>query len=332
MNFQTKHITIFILGVLLTLVFYLKPPAFERIVNIQNYLITVGGIISALVIAYFSAKIFNLKIERENRQTEIDKLGYRLTGFRQLLYFVMKSRDFWLKYNDIKKFKMKYPDLNRQRLTSIGEDKLKYEFYFEQTEISQNTIALYTAMEIIYDIDEIKSDSWAFERTIIERYNIDDLSKYLEPCNQIWYFLEGRYAKHGVGLFDDEGLSIIFTEKFQEKISIADINMKGKDFHRVLLANLGSEFYEFVIPKMIELIKQNTGIPNELRKTFYSLLAIMVFGVIFPLILMSISVNSFLNIRLTLIFVNLTILSLVFFLFEFYSLLKDEIDTNKKNI
>ena len=57
----------------------------------------------------------------------------------------------------------------------------------------------------------------------------------------------------------------------------------------------------------------------------------MLFGVLLPIILQSISVNKCIDTTLTLIFVNLTTLSLVYFLFEFYDLLKDEIDTNKKS-
>jgi hypothetical protein len=331
MKKYTKYITLITIGLILTILFWKYPAPHDRILNIQNYLITVGGIISAFVIAYLSAKIFNIKTDRDNRQTQIDKLGERLTAFRQLLYFVMHSRDFWVRYNDIAKFKKEYPGFDYERLRGSGEDPLRYKFHLEQTEISQGTISLYTAMEAIYDKEEKFLIPWAYERTATERYNIDDLAKYHEPCNQIWYYLDGRYAKHGVGLFNDEGLNRMDIENFQERLSIADIRQKGKDFHRVLLASLGSEFYEFVIPKMAELINQNTGVPKGLLKTFYSLLSIMLFGVLLPIILQSISVSKCTDTTLTLIFVNLTTLSLVYFLFEFYDLLKDEIDTNKKS-
>jgi hypothetical protein len=243
----------------------------------------------------------------------------------------MHSRDFWVRFNDIAKFKKEYPDFDYERLRGSDEDPLRYKFHLEQTEISQGTIALYTAMEAIYDNKEKYLVPWAYERTATERYDINDLSKYHEPCNQIWYYLDGRFAKHGKGLFNDEGLNIMDKENFQERLSIADIRHKGKDFHRLLLASLGSEFYEFVIPKMAELINQNTGVPKGLLKTFYSLLSIMLFGVLLPIILQSISVSNCINTTLTLIFVNLTTLSLVYFLFEFYDLLSEEINTNKKS-
>jgi hypothetical protein len=325
-----KHITIGLVGFVLTFLFVNYPAPSDRILNIQNYLITVGGIISAFVIAYLSAKIFSIKTDRDNRQIKIDKLGERLTAFRQLLYFVMKSHDFWAKYNDIAKFKKKYHGMNYERLRASGDDELKRKFWMEETEISHNTISLYTAMEAIYGDTEQVMIPWAYDKAIIIKYTIDDLSKYYEPSNQIWYYLEGRYSKHGRGLFNDTGLMPLYTQNFRELLPKADIKHKGKDFHRELLADLGSEFYEFVIPKMAGLINENTGIPLGLLKTFYSLLAIMLFGVLLPIILQSLLVSDCLNISLTLLLVNLTTLSLLNFLFEFYDLINEELHPIKR--
>lgn len=324
-----KHITIGLVGLALTFIFVKYPAPAERILNIQNYLITVGGIISAFVIAYLSANILSIKTNRDNRQREINKLGDRLTAYRQLLYFVMKSHDFWTKYGDIAKFKKKYPGMNYERLRGSGEDELRQKFWLEETEISHNTISLYTAMEAIYGDTEQGMIPWAYDKAVTIKYTIYDLSKFYEPSNQIWYYLEGRYAKHGRGLFNDTGLMPLFTQNFRELLPKADIKHKGKDFHRKVLADLGTEFYEFVIPKMSGLITENSGIPTGLLKTFYSLLAIMVFGVLLPIILQSLLVSDRLNIFMTLLFVNLTTLSLLNFLYEFYDLLYDELHPNK---
>ncbi len=330
MNRFVKYGILILVGLVLTYFFWRFPAPDDRILNIQNYLITVGGIMSAFIIAYLSAKLFSLKTDRTNRQIQIDKLGERLTAFRQLMYFIMKSNDFWSRYSHIAKFKKEYPNFDYYHLRGDGEDELRQRFWLDEKEISQNTISLYTAMEAIYDSEDRSLVPWAYDKTAHCRYTIDDLSKYHEPSNQLWYYLDGRYAKHGKGLFNDEGLSVLFQENYKALLPIADIKQKGKDFHRLVIAALGTEFYEYVIPKMAELINQNSGIPKGLLKTFYSLLSIMFFGVILPLILQSVLVSKCLNSTLTLIFVNLTTLSLLYFLFEFYDLLKEEIETNKK--
>lgn len=332
MNQTIKYQILIVVGLVLTLLFLNYPAPDDRILIIQSYLITVSGVISAFVIAYLSAKLFNLKTDRDTRQVQIDKLGDRLTAFRQMMYFIMKSSDFWIRYSDIKSFKNKYPNFDYYRLRGVGDDELRKKFWFEEEEISHNTITLYLAMEVIYGKEDNAFLPWAYDRTATCRYTIDDLSKYHEPSNQIWYFLEGRYAKHGKGLFNNEGLSMLFQENFKELLARADLKHKGKDFNRHIIADLGTEFYEYVIPKMVELINQNTGIPKSLLKTFYSLLSIMLFGVIMPLVLQSILVSASLNSFLTLSFVGLTTLSLLYFLFEFYDLLKDELNTNRTDI
>lgn len=323
-----KIIILLFLFSILSLLFFRYPAPHERILNIQNYLITVGGIISAFIIAYLSAKIFNIKTDRENRQIQIDILAKRLTAFRRLLYFVMHSRDFWIKYDDIAKFKKEYPGLDYSRIRGDGNDHLRDKF-FEQNNISHNTINLYLSMEEIYNSKDQQFVPWAYEKIYTEKYTIEDLSKYHEPCNQIWYYLDGRFPKHGVGRFNDEGLSMLFTENFKELLPIASIKQKGKDFHRLILSALGSEFYEIVIPEMALLINQNTGVPKGIIKTFIALICIMTFGVLLPIILQSTMVSIQIDTCLTLSLVILTTLSLVYFLLEFYDLLYDEIHTNK---
>lgn len=331
MKALSKYITIGASGILLVGLFSKYPAPASRVLNIQNYLITVGGIISALVIAYLSAKIFNTKAERDNVQKQIDQLGERLTAYRQLLYFVMKSQQFWIKYDDVAKFKKKYPGLTFENMRTFPINDLSRRFWLEESEISHNTISLYTAMEAIYGFDEPTMPPWAYEKNISFNYSINDLLKYLEPSNQIWYYLEGRFSKHGIGLFNDTGLMPLYNQNFRELLSKADVTLKDKDFHREILADLGTKFYEILIPRMIDLIKENSGIPKSLLKTFYSLMTIMFFGVLLPLILQSISVPEQVDVFLTLSFVILTTLSLINFLFEFYFLLFEELHPNQRN-
>lgn len=323
-----KQIILAAIGILLATLFISIPAPADRMLNLQNYLITVGGIISAFVIAYLAAKIFNIKSDRESRQKEIDKLTDRLTAFRKILYYVMHSRDFWVRYEDIAKFKKTYPELTYGMLRDSETEAVPEEFWAVQ-KISRSTITLYLAMEEIYD--EKRKGSfipYAYDRMASFKYTLDDLAKFFDPTNQLWFYLDGRFAKYGKGLFNDEGLYQPLKENFREELPLADIKENGKDFHRLLLAKLGTEFYEYVIPKMWELIKHNSGIPITLLKTFYSLLAIMIFGVLFPIILQSIKVPNAIDVFLTLSFVLCTSLSLVYFLLEFYDLLHDELHPN----
>jgi hypothetical protein len=326
-----NEIVIGIIGVLLAIPLFVFPAPSDRILNIQNYLITVGGIISAFVIAYLSGKIFNLRTERENRQVKINKYGRKLTTFRRLLFYVMHSRNFWVYYDDISKFKKKYPHLNYERLHGQGEDELRRAFWLDEKDLESSTVDLYLAMEAIYGDLDAPGIPWALDKSVSFDYSLDDLTKYHDPSNQIWYYLDGRYGKHGAGRFNDEGIWVLYEKYIPDTFSKISSKFKGKDFHRLILAEIASKFYGQYIPKMYELIQKNTGIPRSLIITFYSLLSIMLFGVMLPIFIQSLSITIGLNIFLTLFFVWATIVSILKFIFDFFKFLDDDVHVVKNS-
>lgn len=328
---KRKFIIVILSGLVLTWLFFKTPAPAERILNIQNYLITVGGIISTFVIAYLSAKIFNLRAERENRQIKIDELSDKLTDFRRLLYYVMSSREFWAHYEDIKKFRQKYPNLTYASLHGdpLSEDA---KAVWNDEELSPSTIDLYCSMMAIYGEPDIaKARIWANDKSVSFHYSIDELKSFWDPCNQIWYYLDGRYSKHGRGRFTDNGMNPIWAPYVKDLLPKIDLKFKGADFHREIVAAIGSDFYEYGIPTLIKLLKRNTGVPPVLVKTFFSLIAIMTFGVIFPLIIQSINISDKLNILSTLTCVLLTVLSLIMFLFDFIQFLYEDVHIVQKS-
>ena len=335
MREKASYLILGLFGLTVGILFIIYPAPADRILNIQNYLITVGGIISAFVIAYLSSKIFNLRSERIARQNEIDKYSDKLTLFRRLLYYVMKSRDFWNHYGDISKFKNKYTGLNYERLHRQGEgiDKLASKFWLDETVLSSSTIDLYCAMESISGSVEPEAGymlPWQVDKAARFNYSLDEISKYFDPANQIWYYLDGRYAKYGKGNFNDSGIWILYKNEVSDIITRLNHKYQGQDFHRRILAEIATEFYEINLPRLYDLTRQNVGVPKTLIKTINSLLFIMLFGVLLPIILQSINVSHAVNISITLIFVWLTSLGLLNFMFDFYRFLNDEVHLTKE--
>ena len=337
MKDRISNILLGLFGLLVGVLLFLFPAPADRILNIQNYLITVGGIISAFVIAYLSSKIFNLRSERAARQIEIDKFSDKLTQFRRLLYYVMKSRDFWNYYDHIAKFKKQYNGLTYERLHRQSEEKdeLATKFWLNETELSSNTVDLFCAMESIAgsaDPEPGYMMTWHVDKAVRFDYSLDQLSQYFDPCNQIWYYLEGRYAKHGQGRFNDTGIWIIYKNDVSDLMARLNSKYKGQDFHRTILAEIATSFYEIDLPRLYELTRQNVGVPKSLLRTFNSLFFIMFFGVLLPIILQSLNVNDCINVTLSLIYVWLTSLGLLNFMFDFYKFINNEVHlTTDKN-
>lgn len=318
----------------------LAPAPPDRILNVQNYLITVGGIISAFVISYLAAKVFEVRRERIVRKSEIDGLAEKLTLFRRLLFYVMKSHDFWVHYDHISAFKKKYPDLDYARLHTMHEDPAKddptQKEFFEyiskpEVKLSYNTIDLYLAMEaVVGRSDPSGSISWIYDRNASFNYSLPMLSTYYNPCGQIWYFLEGRFGKHGAGRFNDIGLWAGFESDARDCISRIEPKFRGQDFHREILASLATDFHEVHLPRLYTLISENIGIPKILLTAFRSLFIMMLFGVLFPIVLQSLKVTDNVNVTLTLFFVWVTSIALLTFILDFFQFVNDEVEVVKQ--
>ena len=137
-------------------------PKEERIASIQTSLISVGGVISAFAIAYLSSKLFSIRQERINRKAEIDILADKLTQFRRLAYYLVKSESFWKKYQDIKLFKQKYSGLDFEDicLPSEKSDARTEEYWNKEQGISKQTISLYLSLEAIAGNYRSKNEYW----------------------------------------------------------------------------------------------------------------------------------------------------------------------------
>jgi hypothetical protein len=323
-----KYLALLLVAIILVGLLISSPAPIDRIINIQNYLITASGIFTGIVIAYLASKLFSIKQERSVRQVEIDKLSEKLTSYRRILYAVMNSHSFWVRFDDIRKFDQKYPTLNFESLHSEGvEDELSSQFWLDEKEISHTTVDLFKAMEAIYGGNpDGHGDYWVYQKTSFFNYSLKQLSTYHMPSNQIWYYLEGKYPKMTEGLINDNNLSPLFSDNVRGWFSQIDSKFKNKEFNRHTLAELSTDFYEIYIPKMIGLTRQNTDpLPRNVNMVFLNLVIIFIFGVVIPLYTQSLCLLDQWNRWITLSCVVTITLGFCNFFFDFYRLMKSEI-------
>jgi len=326
-----KYLVLFVVAATTFFLFYQYPAPADRILNIQNYFITVSGIISGIVIAYLAAKLFNIKQERENRQLILNKLSKKLTSFRRVLYCIIKSYNFWVEYDKLKQFKREFADLNYQRLHKQGTktDALKAKYYAQQDDlqISDTTVDLFLAMEAIYGEGEFDTfGDWVFSPNIHFNYSIEELERMSEPANQIWYYLEGRYGKHTEGLINEKGISKLHENNLYLWVSEIDPKFQMKDFDRRLIGDIANEFYTTYIPHLIQLTERNqASLPKSFNILFWNLITIFGIGVIFPLFIQCVSLSNSNNIALTLSAVGIIVVAFVNLIFDFYIIMNREI-------
>ena len=324
------YYSLFLVALLLLLLYKKYPISVSRIATVQNSLITVSGIISGVMIAYLSGKIFSISAARSIAKVDLDKFSVKLTAFRRLIYFVYKSRNFWIKYDNIQNFKKNYPTLDYYIFNDQMSDNKEKKLFFQDVSVNKysiNSIHLYLAMEAIYKPDTKRLFPAILNDAVHLNYSMDEIDSYMDASNTIWYYLEGRYEKHGKGLFDDQHIDrTLWEDAINSCIEKIDITKKDSPLDRELLAEFGSKFYGETLPKYYTLTSNNTGIPKRTISMTNCLVVILLFGVIVPLLYQGVGNETRLFADLTSISVSITILAILYFIFDFYQLLEEETD------
>lgn len=308
-------------------VYNLKPFKADKLSDIQGNLINVSGIITAIVLAFLSSKIIDIVQKKIENQRIIDEISVKLTDFRKLLYCIMKSHDFWERLSDVRLFKAKYPGLTFSHLHSHINDRKDEvtKFWLEEPQLSGTTVDLFMAMEEITGPLE-GAESWFYDDLHIYYYNVDYLERCVMPSNQIWYYLEGRYAKHTVGLIHDDKISVIYQNNVRDLVTKINPVYKSYDVDRTVIADIATEFHEKHLPITIELTKENEkGIPAGILIQFITLVVILIAGVVIPLGIQTINLEQRLSEALTFSMVATVLFSLIHFLFDFFKLLNSQI-------
>jgi hypothetical protein len=275
------------IGVILieTLVLIILNSNMEISDSFLSSLVSVTGILAGIIIAFLTTIFFNEKKNREKIKIELDELSFKLTTFRRILYNVLITVDFWVEYKKIKEFRTKYPqiefsDLHREDMTEeVNDFWLKGEYPTSGTD-------LYLAMRQIYGSD--RPEYWLSDEKIKIDYTIDQLRSYTIPSNQIWYYLDGRFMKHGKGHFDDSKIPPYRLNLIQGSVSNISKEFMNCEVNRVLLADLGTKFHSDYLPDMIKLTSQlKSSLPKSVKKLFFFLTLMLFFGCIIPLFLMA---------------------------------------------
>ena len=276
-----------VVALLVAVVISRWPSSPERISSVYSDLIAMSGILAGIGIAYIVSKVFQLREERSRRLSKIQVLANKITAFRKLLHRVMNNRDFWLRYTDVQTFKSKYGNVSYHDLHDHESmDSELFNFYDDNDIESRGTIDLYLAMKEI--VDEANGPhAWPYDAGYEPVYSLDEVVKYYDPANQIWYYLDGRYGKYMQGRIKEDGFTryedniIRFATEVDEKYRNQSPNYR-------MVASLGADFHAVYLPKIARLIRLNEqGMPMQVYAISVLLSIIMCFGVLVPLVMQS---------------------------------------------
>jgi len=262
--------------------------------SVNALLISCSGIFSAIVISVLLSGLSNLKSQRLKLKDRINILSEKLTAFRRLLYYVIHSDDFWnnAEFNRLTaKIRHEYPKINSRNTSEVERDK-SFRTITKNEHFESHKMSLFLNLLTIVDVSRDEELSF-IQPSSKYKYTAKKLEYYHECFNNIWYYLNHKSA---TGLNDTKNsISSLYRDNFTETYKkIEGNNVSWQDFNSQLLVSLGNKFYEETIPELHKAISEITSnIPITYIKMIITLIVILIFGTIIPLITSIIKVFTF---------------------------------------
>ena len=255
----------------------------QRLFDINRILISSTGIFAAIVISALMNGFSRLQSEFDKVKEDLIPLAEKLTRFRKLLYYIVASHDVWGDSNEtrfLRKLRDWYPNIDANSSQfNIQESDPRFEIVNDdkfETRVSN----LYRTILTILDVR--RSDEMHFIQRFRHHYTYSQILHIYESFNQIWYYLSHKPANVNMSY---DHITRIYRSSFEEELSHFVDDEKIKRFDKDMMSDISNEFYNTHIPHMALLLsKFGSGIPKLYKFLFADLLALIVFGLILPLI------------------------------------------------
>lgn len=300
----------------------------DQSISLLSDLIALSGIFAGLVSAFISSQIFKLKSDREQILEEIIELSKKLTNYKRIIYDIKSSSYYWKTFDDINELYKKYNGITFDKIhNSIKNDSegISRKFWLEEDKIDIHKADLYLSMSALLDDDQ-SIPRWLSDKYVVLKFSEETLEKYIQPSNQIWYYLDYKFHKYMEGSINPEGITGYWLHQILETLSLIDPKLKTRQFDRKLLADISSEFSEYYIPRLLNLTKRiKSKLPQTIRSLLINLIYLLIVGVLFPIIIKLFTYNDLTTSILTTIAGFGVISGFIWFLISFIGTIKKEV-------
>lgn len=247
------------------------PYTFDKSLIIGN-LITTISILIAIIITFLFSKLFSEKTIRFERKKDIDELAKKITFLRRISFHMLGMHEFWKfrkDFNPKQIIDFKYKDLTWEQFRGLDDKNLdKRDYKKIQEEIGDVSAQAYLGMK---GLQNTQNDYQMFGEFHPYNYSVEELFKFRDYTNSIWYFFESadpsivnlnKENKYWLNFIDE-----LYFKIFNEKINKDDYNGSMKK----TFAFFESEIFD----KIIYLTNLNS---KQFPKTLiYSFLNMLVF-------------------------------------------------------
>ncbi|PZU83530.1 MAG: hypothetical protein DI529_12525 [Chryseobacterium sp.] len=251
---------------------FASPYVFDKTIILSN-LITTISVLIAIIITYLFSKLFSEKSIRVDRKKDIDELAKKLTYLRRIAFHLRGMNRFWnfKDFNPKSVIDYKYKDLTWEQYRGLDDKDLNKRDYRKISyEIGEISGQAYLALKGLQD-DE--SDYSFFGEFHPLTYSLNDLAKYRDYSNSVWYFFENSDSEI-VNLAKENRRSLNFVDELYLKIFNKKID---KDNYNKSIKDTFSYFESEVFDKLIYLTSLNTNyFPKPLIYSFLNMLVYLI--------------------------------------------------------
>lgn len=306
MKNSITQLQLFIIAVLSSLILYFNIHISPNdLLTVNIILISATGIFSAILI---SSLLTGISVHFQSAQTiahTVFKLSKNLTEFRKMLYYLITSDEIWGSefYRDyLMKVRRSYPQINRNSSQYDLNDEDPHASIIKDDRFGDRRTRLFLGMLTIANV------STRDELNLIESFNEDYELRYLqnihEAFNDIWYYIEHRGAKVNISL---DTVNRLFRDDFEKYLLNLTNEHKVNNFDKYVLSELASDFYSVNQVKHIVLVRYlKNGLPSIYKIIFVELIALLLFGLVLPL------VNIVINVHLSETITSLSVATVIF--------------------
>lgn len=217
--------------------------------DLLNLIITINGILIAVIATFLYSKILNERTERIQIKVKIDKISFKLNNLRKIAKILLSSKLFWIKPTNT--IFQNYEGINIFTLRKFNYEQLND--FLETTQMGELNAQAYLALIEIRGDDEIQL---SLDPNYRFNYSLPLISSYIECCSLFYSYCNTYHNRIKI-----EDSDIIKINELVFKINPLYKNLNARE-----LGELFSDFSTKEIEKLYKLTSENN---KPIGQVFY---------------------------------------------------------------
>jgi hypothetical protein len=269
-----------------------------------NLIITINGILIAVIATFLYSKILVERTERIQIKTNIDNISLKINSLRKIAKYLKSSSTFWIKPTRI--ILRNYPNIDIFSLRRFNYDQ--FSEFLEKNNMGELNSQAFLATKFLEGNDVTQL---SINPNYRKNYTIKTLSEYVDCCSFIYSYCE-EYSEH---------INIEGWAENRIKEELIKMNLDSGIITPKSIGEMFSDFSSSEIEKQYKLTVENSkGIGNVFQWIFVDIL--------FSFIILLTSMLGLIYFDLTGSYVNFIVIGTIWIISDlilntFYSLRKE---------